>query len=172
MPNPFESAVQSGIQTGFNTIFNDPERSKMFYGFASNFVRALTTGNVNVQDDTGSFSIGPGGAFNLTSNKGWSVTGNPSTSSAGVQFNKPWGMVGVSGSWDPNDKRIQADFKVGGNKQEPETPFNAGQTVESALLNLPGYQQPTETRGGISPQEFLQQQIEKQKASDDRWYAR
>lgn len=82
------------------------------------FLKNFASGKgFSIGDETGSFSMAPSGAFNLSSPKGWAVTGNPSTKSLGVSFptsvggNK--GTIGLEGGWDPENSYGKINFEFG-----------------------------------------------------------
>jgi len=63
----------------------------------------------------GQLSISPGGSFNLSSSRGWSVAGNPISKSLGVTvpaFGNQ-GTVGLQGSFNQQNPYISGTFQLG-----------------------------------------------------------
>lgn len=72
---------------------------------ADRLLRALSTGSINLADETGSVSLSPGG-INVKSRKGWSAGVNPYGANLNV------GPFGLQGTWG-GDKSIQATVNLG-----------------------------------------------------------
>lgn len=72
---------------------------------ADRLLRALSTGSINLVDETGAVSLSPGG-INVMSPKGWSAGINPYGANVNV------GSFGIQGTWG-GDKSIQATLNLG-----------------------------------------------------------
>jgi hypothetical protein len=121
-------------------------------------------GALQAGDETGTFSIAPGGSFELRSKQGFGVTGNPVNKSLGVTIpvgrEEGRGTVGLQGSWGL-DPSIQANFQFG-------TKFPSVSSPEQAVNDALGPAQQPELRPGISPRDFLNQKIEEYRSSGGR----
>ena len=113
---PFtKEGASAAFQNFFNEVTSDPVRFTPGYsplaggtGYkqeAQQLMNAFLGRGINLQDDTGSVSLTPGG-IGVRSNKGWGASVNP----YGGEINI--GPVGIQGTW-AGDKSIQATVNLG-----------------------------------------------------------
>lgn len=119
----------------------------------------------------GQLSISPGGNFNLSSSRGWSMAGSPRSKSLGVTvpaFGNQ-GTVGLQGSFNQYDPYISGTFQFGrpaqafGNQEE----INTGK-AESAVTAALGPEQQAETLLKPSVREQADQLINAFRSSGGR----
>jgi hypothetical protein len=77
---------------------------------ANRLLRALSTGSIDLVDETGSVSLSPGG-INVMSPKGWSAGINPYGANVNI------GPFGIQGTWG-GDKSIQATLNLGRSRND------------------------------------------------------
>jgi hypothetical protein len=157
-------AVTAGAQETFvKTSQNAPDPMTHLMNYM------LGLGALRVGDDTGSFVLNPGGGFEVSSPKGFSVTGDPSMRSANVtipvKFGDNRGTIGLEGSWG-FDPSIQAKFKFGSKNPSLSNPE---QVVDQAVAP---YQQPydpgTYAGGVTTARDLLNQTIAEYRSSGGR----
>lgn len=94
------AGVAGGLQGELGSSGHSPEADRL--------LRALSTGSINLMDETGAVSLSPGG-INMMSPKGWSAGLNPYGANVNV------GPFGLQGTW-AGDKSIQATVNLGRSK--------------------------------------------------------
>jgi hypothetical protein len=91
------AGVVGGLPGELNGSGHSPEADRL--------LRALSTGSIDLVDETGSVSLSPG-SINVMSPKGWSAGINPYGANVNV------GPFGIQGTWG-GDKSIQATVNLG-----------------------------------------------------------
>jgi hypothetical protein len=127
----------------------------------------LRSGSFSASDPTGSFSVSPGGYFNLQSSKGWGISGSASQKSLGVNIGQPDKQVSIEGNFGA-DPGVRLGFQFGQPKIGPDVPVDYSGRAEASVESAIPSRQDTFTRP--SAREYLDKKLAEYREKTPDWH--
>lgn len=169
-PGQLTQSVYSTLSPHLPGIWSKPHLNQRLSGLnpVNTLMNTLRSGSFSVSDPTGSFSVSPGGYFNLQSSKGWGISGSASQKSLGVNIGQPDNNISIEGNFGP-DPGVRLGFQFGQPKIQSNVPVDySGRAKESVESAIPSRQ---DDYAEPSAREYLDKKLAEYREKTPNWHS-